>query len=121
MPAVFYVSYVALWVLVITESLLLLLVYRHFGLMALSTAEGVYRDGLPVGVVAPTIRGMTAQSAITEWRPLAGYQHLLVFISPDRGPCVKMIPALIQLAEANDRVHVTFIVPGPVQVVRRLV
>ena len=42
MPAVLYVSYVALWVLVITESLLLLLVCTTFRPMALSTAEGVY-------------------------------------------------------------------------------
>lgn len=112
MPTIFYVSYIVLWVLLILQGILLMLIYRHFGLMALSTAEGVQRDGLSVGVLAPTIRGAAVDGTITEWQPSAGHSHLLVFAAPDCGPCTKILPTLTQLAAASDRVRVNFIVPG---------
>ena len=44
MTSIFYVSYIAMWMLLLIEGFLLLLVYRHFGLAALGTIEGVQRD-----------------------------------------------------------------------------
>ena len=52
MSTLFYVSYVALWLLLLTIGVLVLLLYRHFGVMSLGTLEGVQRDGLPIGSVA---------------------------------------------------------------------
>ncbi len=58
MSTLFYVSYVALWVLLLTMGVLVLLLYRHFGMMSLGTLEGVQRDGLPIGSArAPNQRG----------------------------------------------------------------
>jgi len=45
MSPVFYVSYGALWLLVLVLGVLVLLLYRHFGMMAMGTLEGVQRDG----------------------------------------------------------------------------
>jgi len=86
MPSIFYVSYVAMWVLLIAEGILLLLVYRQFGLAALGTAEGVERDGLAIGEVAPAIRGVTAQGVSIELVPQPGSLYLLMFVSPTCAP-----------------------------------
>ena len=53
----FYASYGALWVLLIVTAVLVLLLYRHFGPVAMGTVEGIQRDGLPLGDVAPPIVG----------------------------------------------------------------
>jgi hypothetical protein len=53
----FYASYAAVWLLVLVLGMLVLLLYRHFGLMSMGTVEGIQRDGLAVGEVAPPIIG----------------------------------------------------------------
>ena len=69
MSTLFYVSYAALWLLLLTIGVLVLLLYRHFGVMSLGTLEGVQRDGLPIGSVAPPISGVTAAGQDTSWQP----------------------------------------------------
>ena len=71
MSTLFYVSYAALWLLLLTMGVLVLLLYRHFGMMSLGTLEGVQRDGLPIGSVAPPISGVTAAGQDTRWEPQA--------------------------------------------------
>lgn len=114
MSPFFLVSYVALWVLVVVMAVLLLLLYRHFGMMSLGTLEGVQRDGLPVGTVAPAISGITADGTDGGWEPRTGSYQLLMFAAPDCEPCETVMPHVNRIARARDAgVAVAAIVPGP--------
>lgn len=121
MSVIFYVSYIGLWLLVLFEGVLLLLVYRHFGLMALGTADGVNRDGLPIGEVAPTFSGVTSQGEDVAWVVRPNRPHLLLFASPDCEPCARILPYLNQLSGANVQIDTTVVVPGRPEAATRLV
>jgi peroxiredoxin len=114
MSTLFYVSYVALWLLLLCQGLLIFLLYRHFGLAALGTLEGVQRDGLQVGEVAPAITGVTADGTTTTWAPGQGRNDLLVFASANCGPCAAVLPTVNHLSKATNghRIGVTAIVAG---------
>lgn len=122
MSTMFYVSYVALWLLLLVIGILLLLLYRHFGVMSLGTLEGVQRDGLPVGAAAPPLGGVTASGDDAGWEPRRGAVDLLLFVSPDCGPCETLLPVVNRLAAspAARRLGITAIVPGPRETVARL-
>jgi thiol-disulfide isomerase/thioredoxin len=114
MSTLFYVSYVALWLLLLTTAVLVLLLYRHFGMMSLGTLEGVQRDGLPIGSVAPPISGVTAAGQDTAWEPKPGQPQLLLFAAPDCEPCATVLPHVERLARAvNGGLGIAAVVPGP--------
>src|SRR5437660_983666 len=93
----FLASYILLWLLLLTLTVLVILLYRHFGLVALGTLEGVQRDGLPVGEAAPKIVGLTPEGEPAEWDPgLAN--TLLLFASPSCEPCAEILPYVNALA-----------------------
>jgi hypothetical protein len=118
----FYVSYAALWLLLLTTGVLVLLLYRHFGMMSLGTLEGVQRDGLPVGSVAPPISGVTAAGEDAGWNPTRGQHQLLLFASPNCEPCATVLPFVAQVARAADgSLGVAAVVPGPREDVVRFV
>src|SRR5581483_3868177 len=94
------VSYIALWALVVVMGVLLLLLYRHFGMMSLGTLEGVQRDGLSVGSVAPPIGGVTAAGTDISWNPKAGEPQLLMFVAPDCEPCGVVLPFVERLSRS---------------------
>ena len=122
MSTLFYVSYVALWVLLLTIGVLVLLLYRHFGVMSLGTLEGVQRDGLPIGAVAPQISGVTAAGQDTSWQPKHGQPQLLLFAAPDCEPCATVLPHVERLAQAvNGNLGIAAVVPGPRDEVARFV
>jgi len=122
MSTLFYVSYVALWLLLVTIGVLVLLLYRHFGVMSLGTLEGVQRDGLPIGSVAPPISGITAAGQETGWQPQRGQPQLLLFAAPDCEPCAIVLPHVEQLARAvNGGLGIAAVVPGPRDEVVRFV
>ena len=122
MPTLFYVSYVALWVLLLTIGVLVLLLYRHFGMMSLGTLEGVQRDGLPIGSLAPPISGVTAAGQDTSWEPKRGQPQLLLFAAPDCEPCATVLPHVERLARAvNGDLGIAAVVPGPRAEVTRFV
>ena len=114
MSTLFYVSYVALWLLLLTMGVLVLLLYRHVGVMSLGTLEGVQRDGLPIGSEAPAISGITATGLDTVWKPMPSQPQLLLFAAPDCEPCAAVLPHVEQLARAVDGgLGIAAIVPGP--------
>ncbi len=113
MPGIFYVSYVFLWLLVLVLAVLLLLVYRHFGIISLGTLEGVQRDGLPIGESAPAFKGFDTQHELVEWSPKSGQAYLLAFVSPTCAPCQKVLPSLLRFATLSDSVNVVFIISSP--------
>lgn len=114
MSTAFYVSYGALWVLVVVLAVLLLLVYRHFGMMTLGTMEGVQRDGLQVGEKAPSIYGVQPAGDERVWEPAGNRPSVLIFASPDCEPCSVVLPAANRLASMRrSDLDVLTIVPGP--------
>lgn len=118
------VSYVALWVLVVVMAVLLLLLYRHFGMMSLGTLEGVQRDGLAVGSAAPPVGGITADGIDRGWEPKTGRYQLLLFAAPDCEPCATVMPLANRLGRSREAgIDVAAIVPGTkadaVRMVRR--
>jgi thiol-disulfide isomerase/thioredoxin len=110
-----------MWVLLIVMAILLLLVYRHFGLAALGTAEGVQRDGLQIGEVALPLTGVTAHGESIELVLQPGSLYLLVFVSPTCTPCTEILPSIHQLAMINGEVKVILIVDGSRERVVQLV
>ncbi len=115
MSGLLLVSYVALWVLVAVMAVLLLLLYRHFGMMSLGTLEGVQRDGLPLGTQAPAIGGITADGTDRGWEPKTGRPQLLLFAAPDCEPCATVMPIVNKLAASPAGAGLDFsaVVPGP--------
>ncbi len=121
MPIIFYVSYIALWVLMLCVGILVFLVYRHFGLMSLGTIEGVQRDGRAVGEAALSVIGVTAQGEPFDWSPQPGHLYLLAFVSPSCGPCIKILPSILRLAVMANTVEIVLVVDGERERVMRLV
>lgn len=112
MNNIFYISYIVLWILLMFQGVLLLLIYRHFGLATLGTMEGVQRDGVPVGTVAPSITGRTVQGESIRWSPKKGGLYLLMFVSPDCEPCARILPYVRQLTTAYSDMEIALIVSG---------
>lgn len=123
LPPLFYASYVALWILLVFLSLLVLLLYRHFGLVVLGSLEGVQRDGLPVGETAPVINGSTPDGTRTSWAPGHGEASLVLFAAPDCEPCEQVMPSVISLAgvQARSNPSILAVVGGPPELAARLV
>ncbi|MGH2560296.1 MAG: TlpA family protein disulfide reductase [Thermomicrobiales bacterium] len=123
MPTIFYVSFGAMWLLLLILGVLVLLVYRHFGVMALGSLEGVQRDGLPVGERAPEVSLTTVEGMKVKWAPRPGTSELLIFAAPDCQPCAKVLPFVSRLATSANHhgVQATAIVTGPHENVARLV
>jgi thiol-disulfide isomerase/thioredoxin len=93
----FLASYVVLWFLVVILSILVFLVYRHFGLEAMGTFAGVQRDGLALGEEAPLIRGFTADAETVALFPGQTSPTLLLFVAPDCQPCGAVLPFVEEL------------------------
>nr|QEO74172.1 lipoprotein dsbF [uncultured bacterium] len=115
MSAYFYVSYGLLWVLVVVLATLMLLVYRHFGLMAMGTYEGVQRDGLSVGEDAPVIHGFTASGDPTTITIGDGVRRLVLFAATYCEPCDEVVPWVQHLNALNAGIEAIAIVRGPDQ------
>lgn len=93
----FEVSYIFLWLLFLVMGILVLLLYRHFGLSSMGTLEGVQRDGVPVGEQVPPVFGTSAEGESVTWRP-GPEPALLIFASPECEPCQAVLPHVRQLA-----------------------
>jgi thiol-disulfide isomerase/thioredoxin len=94
----FFASYAVLWALVIFLSALVLLVYRHFGLQAMGTFEGVSRTGLRIGEEAPPVSGNSREGpGVTLWIT-PERTSLLVFVSSGCRPCEAIVPDLNLIA-----------------------
>jgi hypothetical protein len=118
----FYASYVAMWALLVVLAILVLLLYRHFGMMVLGTLEGVQRDGLPLGEIAPSITGVTADGTPVTWKPGADVPMLLVFAAPDCEPCAEIMPFVNRLALAGPKqdMELGVVVAGPQAMAERV-
>ena len=113
-------SYIALWAVVLFQGVAIFVVLRQLGLMYLGTAQGVARDGLPLGERAPdfTVTGLDGREL-----SLAGFlgQPLLfIFGSSDCAPCRALIPDLNLFArERAGELRVLFLSRGAPEEARR--
>lgn len=110
MDALFYLSYAALWLLLLIEGMLLVLLYRHIGVQALGTADGVQRDGLPIGEIAPPLSGVTSTGERIAWAQRPERPQLLLFVAPECAPCARILPYAKHLgAAAHNQVGLTML------------
>jgi thiol-disulfide isomerase/thioredoxin len=121
MGQLFVASYIVLWMLVVVMALLVFLLYRHFGVMAMGTADGIQRDGVPVGSVVSDFEAVTADGIKATWRSRASEPHLLVFAAPDCAPCARLLPHLSLLVRSRPNMRVSVVAAGPHTVARRIV
>jgi peroxiredoxin len=120
LSGLFWVSYAAMWVLLVAEGVLLLLVFRHFGMMAMGTYQGVQRDGLEVGEETPDISAVTSDGGDVNWAPGPERPTLLVFAAADCGPCADAFPYLSLLARQSSDLSVVAVTSGPRETAMRL-
>ena len=109
MEGVWLISYVVLWLLVLTLGVLVFLLYRQLGIMYLGSAEGVSRDGLARGATAPDFQ-LTDQYGNTQ--QLSGYKGkpvVLLFGSPHCNPCRTLLPQLHDWSKAHPEVAVLWL------------
>jgi methylamine dehydrogenase accessory protein MauD len=116
LSAWFLASYVAMWVLLLSMAVLMVVLFRHFGLVTMGTLEGVQRDGLPIGDSAPPVAAVTADGAPYRWDGGENRQRLVLFGAPGCEPCGKVLPYLATLTESmRGELDVVVVVPGPSQ------
>lgn len=93
----FWASYVVLWLVVVLQGVALLLVLRHFGLAAMSSAMGHSRDGLGVGSRPPELAGMDRRGRRATWAA-DGRDAVVYFTADGCEPCTSMAPLVNDLA-----------------------
>lgn len=113
----FYVSYIALWILVVFQTLVLLeLVRRSGSTQAASSTErvtGEKTDFLEGGAPAPHFEAPdVASGKLFNSRELLGQFALLVFISPGCGTCESVADELVEFS-ANRSMRLMAICSGP--------
>lgn len=110
MEGIWLVSYIILWLLVLGMGVLIFLLYRQLGVMYLGSAEGVSRDGLPVGSPAPDFN---IQDQYGNMQHLAAYRGkkplYLVFGSPGCTPCRVLMPQLNEWAAQHPEIQVVWL------------
>jgi thiol-disulfide isomerase/thioredoxin len=90
--SVFDASYAVLWMLFCVLAVMVLLMYRHFGIIAIDSTEGHSRDGVAVGARAPSI-----PLDVTEHGALSAKAHVVLFASASCGPCQEILPHFAEL------------------------
>lgn len=111
----FYVSYAFLWVLVPVLAVLVLLLYRHFGVQAMGRGAGITRDGLKPGEAAKLIAGVDESGRDHIWTPGQGRDAFVLFASAHCEPCREVLPDIVQLAKLADtsQLDIVLVSPGP--------
>src|SRR5690242_181352 len=103
MDGIWLVSFIALWIIVIVEAVLILLLYRQLGILYLGTASGVSRDGLAVGTAAPDFNLRDVDGQAVSLSSLRGRNVLLLFGSTHCEPCRRLLPGLQDFAARDGR------------------
>jgi peroxiredoxin len=93
-------SYIALWILVLVEGLVLVLVLRSVATIFLSDRDAISRDGIAVGRRAPAFEGIDSTGNKTALADLLGQWVVLIFAAPACQICMKLVPQLTNLRDA---------------------
>lgn len=118
MDGFWLIRYIALWVVVVAQSVALLSLFHHFGQMYLNSREGradhgPERDSQLARRIAQTLLG--SEVAV----PVAGRPGVVVFTHTDCELCRELRPALRDLALRHAEVNVSVICAGPENQVRQ--
>jgi peroxiredoxin len=110
MSTAWQITVVALWLVVMVELLLVLVLYRQFGLVYLGRGEARSRDGLPLRTQVPSWRAVDQQQRERTSEEFLGRPQLIAFSDANCRPCQKLMPELQQYwAEAGDDVNVVVV------------
>lgn len=109
MEGIWLVSYIVLWAAVLGLGVLVFLLYRQLGIMYLGTAEGVSRDGLERGAVAPDFTLADQTGNVHRLAAYRGRPVMLLFGSPHCSPCRILLPQLHDWAKAHRDVAVLWL------------
>jgi len=104
MPAIFYVSYVALWLVVVFQSLVLLgLVRTVYRSGAASAPElSATSSGRLIGHQAPEFSAVDVSGAPFDNGSLAGRMSALLFVTPDCTSCMATLEEVAALRHKVD-------------------
>ena len=103
----FGLTHVALWIVVVTQGVILFLLLRSVGTVFLNTGEGVSRDGVSVGTRAPDFTAIDAAGTNRSLRDYLGRWTVLIFASPTCQICWRLVPKLREFRQAvRDQVEV---------------
>src|SRR5262249_53905980 len=112
------VSYITLWVLVLSLGLLVLGLLRQFSLLTwrieqiqATVPSRVGRDGLGLGTAAPSFSLKDIHGADVRLQDFANHKVLVVFTQPGCGPCNQVVPQLNAL-QRKEHVQVVVISNG---------
>jgi methylamine dehydrogenase accessory protein MauD len=108
MNAAFFTSYVALWILVVLQTVVVVVAIRQIGVLHLrlgGRGAMALSAGPPIGQSAPSFVGLDIDGKPVESPWNAGKSSLLVFVSPGCGACPEVIPS-IRAIRRSDRRHV---------------
>lgn len=120
MSGAWLASYVALWAVVLLQGFVIFVLLRQLGVIYLGTAQGVARDGLPVGQRAPDFTATDLEGQAVSLADFRGLPLLLIFGSPNCAPCRQLIPDLNLLArERREEMRALFLSRGEVEQSRR--
>ena len=93
MSTPFYLSYVALWILVIIQSLILLGLVRMVYQLQQSSPAGAGRsdEGMATGQEAPPFSAVDLSGTPINSADLSGRVRALLFVSPTCQPCIEVL------------------------------
>ena len=109
MEGIWLISYIVLWVIVLTLILLVILLYRQLGIMYLGSAEGVSRDGITPGSKAPDFSLTDQYGTVQRLSDYRGRPAVLLFGSPHCSPCRILLPQLHDWAKSHPEVGVIWL------------
>ncbi len=109
MEGVWLISYVVLWVLALGLAVLVFVLYRQLGMMYLGSAEGVSRDGLERGTIAPDFDITDQYGKRQRLLDYRGRPVVLLFGSPHCTPCRILMPQLQDWARAHPEASVVWL------------
>jgi hypothetical protein len=114
-------SYLALWTLVGIETIILVILLRHIGVVYLGTRDGISRDGLPIGSAIPDAIGYRLDGREIHLRDLSHEWLVLVFASPGCEDCYGLLPELQTMKrEFDGLVQLAFLFRGTVEDARAI-
>lgn len=115
------ISYLALWVLVIVQGIVLLVVLRTLGSFMLSTREAIERDGLAIGTRAPVFVAEDATGSEVRLSDVLGKWLVLLFAFPACRICRELLPDMGTLSrELGSEARVLLLLRGSLDDLRLL-
>ena len=106
MNIAFLISYAALWILVLLDTIVVVVAVRQIGIMHLRLGGGgamALPAGPPIGEPAPAFASRDTRGNLIESPWHSGRNSLLVFVSPGCGACPEVIPSIRAIRRADRR------------------